>query len=153
MDNKTSGVVGAHPVRVGEPFNPWRKACGFYPPDFVNKRTDMRDGEKRLYECLVRRAGRNGKCFPSCRRIAFDLGKSERQVRYDLQKLKTLGLIRWRRSEFRRSNIYEFLGHAMFTTTAADPERRETPQYARNRTVCRRVRHGMGCPPVVRRCF
>jgi len=20
---------------IGEPFNPWRERCGFYPPDFV----------------------------------------------------------------------------------------------------------------------
>jgi len=39
-------------------FNPWRGACGFYPPDVVGRQKTLTDGQKRLYERLVRFAGR-----------------------------------------------------------------------------------------------
>jgi hypothetical protein len=43
-----SGVPG--PRIIGEPFNPWHKACGFYPPDVVARQRNLTDGQKRLYE-------------------------------------------------------------------------------------------------------
>ncbi len=33
-------------LRIGEPFNPWHKVCGFYPPDVVGRRRDLTDGQK-----------------------------------------------------------------------------------------------------------
>src|SRR5579872_6469604 len=119
--------------RVGEPFNPFRGICGFYPPDTVGaqrarrrtiggkrtistnrKNTDLTDGQKRLYERLVRFAGRDGRCFPSQERLAECLGKSERQIRYDLEALQRFGLIRSRKRDGKRFNTYEFLWHEIF---------------------------------------
>ena len=46
-----------------------------------------------VYCMLCRRAGKNGSSYPSLRRMAEDLGMSERQAKRELKKLKTLGLI------------------------------------------------------------
>jgi len=103
-------------LRVPEPFNPWRGACGFYPPDVVGRdRTlGLSDGQKRLYERLVRFAGRDGACFPSGDALAAELGKSERQVREDRNRLKAIGLIDWTNRDGGRNNRYVFLWHAIF---------------------------------------
>ena len=42
---------------AGEPVNPWRKVCGFYPPDVVTRQRNLTEGQKRLYERAVRWAG------------------------------------------------------------------------------------------------
>jgi DNA-binding Lrp family transcriptional regulator len=46
-----------------------------------------------VYTVLCRRAGKNSKSHPSVRRIAEDLGISERQAKRELKKLKDLKLI------------------------------------------------------------
>ncbi len=89
--------------------------CGFYPPDLVGRLDSLTDGQKRLYERLVRYAGQDGLCYPKQEKLARELGKSERQVRYDLKKLCALNFISVRlRSGKRRVNIYDFLWHPVF---------------------------------------
>ncbi|MFB3777154.1 MAG: helix-turn-helix domain-containing protein [Bryobacteraceae bacterium] len=100
--------------RPGEPFNPWRGACGFYPPDLVSRQKTLTDGQKLLYARLVRYAGKDGSCFPSFRRLAEDLGKSERQVKRDMLALEQERLIGHVRRGRRLANVYEFLWHAIF---------------------------------------
>jgi Helix-turn-helix domain len=72
------------------------------------------DGQKRLYERLVRFAGTDGRCFPSQSTLANALGKSERQIRKDLVKLEQFRLIRHLWRDGRRNNTYEFLWHRIF---------------------------------------
>ena len=103
-----------HQFVIGEPFNPWHRACGFYPPEVVGRNRILKDGPKRLYECLVRRAGRNGECFPAHVTIAKDLGKSVAQVKRDYKALVENKLVRHRSRDGRRSNTYEFLWHPWF---------------------------------------
>ncbi len=103
----------------GQPFNPWRgdertPGCGFYAADVIARQRTLTDGQKRLYERLVRYAGRDGHCYPSQRQLADDLGKCERQIRSDLQKLEEARLIGHRSRDGRRSNTYVFLWHEMF---------------------------------------
>jgi hypothetical protein len=100
----------------GEPFNPWRGSCGFYVPDVVGRNTTLglTDGQKRIYERLVRFAGQNGRCFPSGDLLALELGKSLRQIRADLKKLKQVSLIDWSNRDGGRNNKYLFLWHAIF---------------------------------------
>jgi hypothetical protein len=100
-------------LRIGQPFNPSRKCCGFYPPDIVGRRRDLTDGQKRLYERGVRWAGQNGIFWRGFESIAEALGKSIRQVKADMAALEQFGLIRHNRRR-RNSNVYEFLWHAMF---------------------------------------
>jgi biotin operon repressor len=100
---------------VGEPFNPWWKICGFYPPDVVNANTRLKltDGQKRLYERAVRWAGRNGEFWYSFPEIAEKLGKSERQIYRDMATLEEKGLMAHVRRR-RQSNLYRFLWHPIF---------------------------------------
>jgi hypothetical protein len=61
-------------MKPGDEFNPWRGACGFYPPDAVGRQKTLTDGQKRAYERLVRYAGQNGDCFPQLQTLADELG-------------------------------------------------------------------------------
>jgi hypothetical protein len=99
--------------RIGEPFNPWHKLCGFYPPDVLACQRGITDGQKRLYERAVRWAGRNGSFWYSFETIANALGKSVRQVKNDMTVLEARGLIGHTRRR-RQSNQYFFLWHPIF---------------------------------------
>ncbi len=103
-------------VQIGETFNPWRGACGFYPPDVVGRLPSraLTDGQKRLYERLVRYAGRDGRCFPAQETLARELGKTERQVRRDLERLEAYPLVKSVARDGRRGNTYLFLWHPIF---------------------------------------
>jgi hypothetical protein len=107
------GGLAPRCLRIGDPFNPWHKACGFYPPDDVGRQRDMTDGQKRLYERAVRWAGQNGIFWHGFDAMAEALSKSLRQVKDDMAALEAKGLIRHARRR-RNSNIYSFLWHAMF---------------------------------------
>ena len=113
-------------MKLGDAFNPWRgdektPGCGFNPADVVGLQRSLTDGQKRLYERLVRFAGRDGNCYPSQETLAELLGKSERQIRRDLKALEEGRLISHRYRDERRSNTYVFLWHEMFhVTTEAD---------------------------------
>jgi len=101
---------------AGQPFNPWRGACGFYPPDVVGRQRqrDLGDGPKRLYEFLVRRSGKKGYCFWSQKEIAIQLGKSRQQIHDDVCTLERCGLIEHRRGGKDTPNRYTFRWHDMF---------------------------------------
>lgn len=117
-DAKQAGSVETRPLTVGEPFNPSRKVCGFYPPEFVWKLPDLRDGEKHTYQRLVRYAGQNGLCWPKQRALREELLVTVRQVQRRLKKLESAGLIRRRKIGKGRGRgvltHYQFLWHAAF---------------------------------------
>jgi hypothetical protein len=100
---------------VGQPFNPSRRICGFYPPDIVSANTELKlkDGQKRLYERGVRWAGQNGEFWHGFKTIAEALGKSVRQVKDDMATLEAKGLIAHVRRR-RQPNLYRFLWHPIF---------------------------------------
>jgi hypothetical protein len=100
-------------LEVGQPFNPWHKICGLYPPDVVGRQRDLTEGQKRLYERAVRWAGQNGVFWRGFDSMAEALGKSLRQVKDDMAVLEARNLIRHTRRR-RDSNVYTFLWHAMF---------------------------------------
>ncbi len=99
---------------IGQPFNPWREICGFYPPDIVARQTDLGDGPKRLYERAVRWAGRNGVFWYSFERMGEELGKCPRQIKRDRAEMEKRGLVTHERRGKRQSNVYRFLYHPMF---------------------------------------
>ena len=110
--------------KEGDFFNPSPKFCGFWPPDLVGKMPSflLTDGQKRLYERLVRLSGQKGHCWPSYTSLAYDLGKCERQVKRDMKKLESRNLIRitHRGKQLdngtggRDSNAYYFLWRVYF---------------------------------------
>ena len=74
-------------MKIGDSFNPWRGACGFYAPDVLSRlgplvilgtRRKLSHGHKQLYTLLVRRWGRDGPCFPNYESLADDL-----EISYD----------------------------------------------------------------------
>jgi hypothetical protein len=85
-----------------------------YPPAIVWRQRGISDSAKRTYEVLYKRAGQNDCVWPSQKTIAYDLGKSVRQVRYNLRALRAKGLIQWGWKGGRYSNTYRFLWHEMF---------------------------------------
>lgn len=112
-------------LNAGEAFNPWRGACGFYPPDVVSAlgrlsivgtRRKLGDAHKRLYTLLVRRAGRDGLCFPGVEALAVDLGKSPRSVKMMVDDLEAFGLISHRRRGDGQRGEFTFLWHPIFVS-------------------------------------
>ena len=116
------------PYQIGQPFNPWRGACGFYIPDLVSRlgpivilgtRRKLSHGHKRLYTLLVRRWGREGPCYPGQGDLVRELACSERAVRMWIEDLEAFGLI-LRRHRGRgkggagQPDEYSFLWHPIF---------------------------------------
>lgn len=101
-------------LNVGDAFNPWHNRCGFFPQDEVNRMPQLSTGAKLVYWVLVRFGGRDGKCFPSRKRIAADVALSVRQVDRYLSELRDAGLLRHERGRTGRSNRYEFVYHEAF---------------------------------------
>jgi hypothetical protein len=102
----------------GQTFNPAYKSCGFYPHEAVCRQRDLTDGQKLLYTRLVQWAGKNGECWYGFQTMAEELGKSERQVRYDMEALESYGLVRHAKRHGangrRLTNKYEFIWHQIF---------------------------------------
>jgi hypothetical protein len=80
-------------LQAGEQFNPWRGACGFYPPDIIARQRDLGDGPEALYERLVRWSCQKGTCWYGFDTMASALGKCARQVKSDMATLEAYGLI------------------------------------------------------------
>lgn len=99
----------------GDVFDPRFEVCGFFPDDLVYRqpRAVLTDGQKLLYGILLRLFRMYGQCFPSHGFLAEATGKSERQIRYDLERLEALKLILGRRRR-RQSTVYEILFHEWF---------------------------------------
>jgi hypothetical protein len=148
------------PPTIGQPFNPWHKACGFYPPDIVGRNTELKltDGQKRLYERGVRWAGKKGVFWHDFPTIADALGESVRTAKRDIATLEDKRLIAHRRRR-RRSNVYQFLWHEIFASavlsTAHPQEAAKAPLDAQSTTdlkvpVAAHQESGLEVPIVVK---
>jgi len=63
-------------------------------------------GAKLVLYNLIERLGGKRYCWPSQKRIAQDIGLSERQIRYHLAKLKKMGIIYWKKGTFNLEKGY-----------------------------------------------
>jgi hypothetical protein len=95
-------------------FSPAFKKCGFCPPDIVDRLRDLGDGPKRTYRKLCQRCGNKDHCWPSLNCLAIDLGKSVRQVLYNLGRLVAYGLISRHRRGPGKSTYYFIMQHHVF---------------------------------------
>jgi hypothetical protein len=124
-------------MKPGDAFNPRFEACGFHPEEIVARRRDLTDGQKWLYDRLVRWARstsgqrpneRAGEVWRSHANIAMELGKSAKRVGRDLAKLEAERLLGHHKRDGRRSNTYVFLFHADFEGTPMATQKEHSPE-------------------------
>lgn len=104
-------------LQPGEAFNPYRMFTGLFIPEALARSDRISAGAKLAWGRLARYAGENGRCYPSVKTLASEIGVGERQTQKYLVELEKARLIR-RRSCFadraQTSNTFEFLWHQMF---------------------------------------
>lgn len=116
-------------MKIGEPFNPTRQACGFFPQDVVSRlprltiletRRKFSHGHKNIYALLVRLWAKNQECSPDYKWLAQAVGVSLRSVKMLAEDLEAFGVIqhavrRGRQKGGRHlTNEYTFLWHSIF---------------------------------------
>ena len=95
--------------------NPHRLFHGTWIPEWLDNRSEISDGAKRLYAQLCRFAGNKGEAFPSYQTLAQRLQKSRRQIIRLIDELCCYELISITHVKDKirgnRTNIYRFLWH------------------------------------------
>ncbi len=80
-------------------------------PNYVLKDKDLSFGARLAYAVLLSYAWQEGSCFPGQKRMAKDLGSSDRSIRTFLTELKTKGYITWKQQGLNKTNIYYILDY------------------------------------------
>ena len=107
------------PPALGAAFNPRQvfRGIGLFIPETIAASRELSMTAKVVYGHFVRRAGRNGRCWPSFRDIAKSIGLGTRQTMRAVKELVDTALIRsMPRSDTTRrqtSNGYEFIWGAI----------------------------------------
>lgn len=114
------------PLRVGQPFSPFRLFHGIFVPETLVRTDAISPGAKLAYGRLCRYAGQDGRCYPAVGTLGSEIGISERQAQRYLAELERANLIR-RVERFvdgaQVSNAFEFLWHSIFATGVTDLSR------------------------------
>lgn len=76
-------------------------------PNFLLKSTKLSSGDKMTFAMLLSYAWQNDYSFPGQKRLAQDLGLSDRSVRTHLKSLEVNGLLAIKRRGQGKTNIYE----------------------------------------------
>ena len=83
-------------------------AMGFTQvPNFLLKSKRLSSGDKMAFAMLLSYAWQNDFCFPGQKRLADDLGLSDRSVRTHLKSLEANGLLTIKRRGQGKTNIYQ----------------------------------------------
>ena len=83
-------------------------AMGFTQvPNFLLKSKSLSSGDKMAFAMLLSYAWQNDFCFPGQKRLADDLGLSDRSVRTHLKSLEANGLLTIKRRGQGKTNIYQ----------------------------------------------
>lgn len=104
-------------MKVGERFNPYKVFNGVFIPEALCcvSVKDLSHGAKITYGRFLRYAGMNGYAFPKRDTVAKEIGASWRSVDEYIDELVVFGLLEKIRRGKKRSNIYYFLWHDIFT--------------------------------------
>jgi hypothetical protein len=106
--------VGLQP---GQPFNPYGMFTGIFIQEALVRCASISAGAKLAWGRLARYAGADGRCYPTMKTLAEEIGVGERQAQKYVAELERKKLIR-RVSRFRgrgqTSNSFEFLWHTVF---------------------------------------
>lgn len=76
-------------------------------PNFLLKSKTLSSGDKMTFAMLLSYAWQNDFSFPGQRRLAEDLGLTDRSVRTHLKSLEANGLLAIKRRGLGKTNIYE----------------------------------------------
>jgi len=76
-------------------------------PNFLLKSSKLSSGDKLAFAMLLSYAWQNDYCFPGQKRLAQDLGVTDRSVRTNLKALEDQGLLVIKRRGQGKTNIYE----------------------------------------------
>ena len=75
-------------------------------PNFILESKEISVGAKLIYAMLLKYARELEECFPGQKRLADDMGSSERSVRTWLKELETAGLVSIKQRGQGRPNLY-----------------------------------------------
>lgn len=75
-------------------------------PNFILESKKISVGSKLIYAMLLKYAREMDECFPGQKRLAEDIGNSERSVRSWLKELEKVGLITIKQRGQGRPNLY-----------------------------------------------
>jgi DNA-binding MarR family transcriptional regulator len=76
-------------------------------PNFILKSTKLSAGDKMTFAMLLSYAWQRDFCYPGQKRLAEDLGLTDRSVRTHLKALETVGLLAIKRLGQGKNNVYE----------------------------------------------
>src|SRR5260221_173677 len=78
-------------------------------PNYILRDKTLSAWARLAYAVLLSYAWQEGSCFPGQKRMADDLGCSERYLRAALNELKEHNYIDWKRQGLNKPNIYYIL--------------------------------------------
>ena len=110
-------------LQPGDVFNPFRMFTGVFIPEGLVRCDWISAGAKLAWGRLARYAGEDGRCYPTVKNLAAEIGLCERQGQKYLAELERARLIRrvYRfNDKGQTSNEFEFLWHAVFTQGVND---------------------------------
>jgi hypothetical protein len=76
-------------------------------PNFILKSTKLSAGDKMTFAMLLSYAWQRDFCYPGQKRLAEDLGLTDRSVRTHLKALEIVGLMAIKRLGQGKNNVYE----------------------------------------------
>jgi hypothetical protein len=110
-------------LQPGDVFNPFRMFTGVFIPEGLVRCHWISAGAKLAWGRLARYAGEDGRCYPTVKTLAAEIGLGERQGQKYVAELERARLIRRVRRFDQRaqtSNEFEFLWHGMFAQGVND---------------------------------
>jgi hypothetical protein len=98
-------------MNIGQQYNPFKMFYGCFIPNWLLQRTEITQGAKLCFARLAQYAGENGKCFPSIKTLANELGVKDRMIQNYLSELRDFKLIETHQTSGHGVNEFIFLWH------------------------------------------
>jgi len=89
-------------------YNPYKLFVGAFIPNWLLQRSEISGGAKLCFARLAQYAGQDGVAYPLQRTLAKELGVGERQVRRYLEELQGFKLIKVKKQNLDKPNLYFF---------------------------------------------
>ena len=120
------------PLQKGQRFNPYRLFIGMFLPNIVARTRLISPTDKLVWARLCQFAGENGLCFPSFRRIAFEIGISRSGAIKSVNSLVEKGFLEKHVPDDvelgnQKTNHYYFLWHPVFDEAFEAPSTQSVP--------------------------